>query len=153
MKAIYLILAGATVLGLATYIVYKRNHTPALRDTVMTFNENIIDLTLQNDFFRKELITGKHSQVVIMSIPVGGDIGTERHTVDQTLIFVQGHGQAIINGVTSEVAPNTLVFVSAGAEHNFKNTGTEPLKLFTIYAPPQHKPGTIHTTKPAVDVD
>lgn len=113
----------------------------------MIFNENIVALAKQNNFFRKEVVTGKHSQVVLMSIPVGGEIGMERHKVDQTLIFVQGDGQAIIDGQVSDVHPNSLVFVPAGAEHNFKNTGSEELKLFTVYAPSQHKPGTIEKTK------
>jgi mannose-6-phosphate isomerase-like protein (cupin superfamily) len=82
-----------------------------------------------------------------MSIPVGGEIGMERHQVDQTLIFVAGHGQTTINGETSDVPAHNLVFVPAGAEHNFKNIGTEELKLFTVYAPSQHKPGTTEKVK------
>jgi len=116
-------------------------------DTTMIFNKNIFELVQQNTFFRKELVTGDHSQIVIMSIPIGGEIGLERHKVDQTLVFVQGHGQAIINGEISDIYPQTLVFVPAGVEHNFKNIGTNELKLFTIYAPAQHKPGTIEETK------
>lgn len=112
-----------------------------------TFNENIFELTKKNTFFRKEVVTGPHSQVVLMSVSVGEDIGEEVHKVDQTLIFVQGQGQAIINGVVSAVLPNHLVFVPAGAKHNFKNTGTTDLKLFTIYAPAEHKPGTIEKIK------
>ena len=112
-------------------------------------HQNIIEAVKKNDNFRKEIITGKHSQVVLMSIPVGGEIGEEIHKVDQTLIFVEGRGTAIIEGKSSEVLPNHLVFVPAGTKHNFKNTEKEPLKLYTIYAPPQHKPGTVQKTKPA----
>ncbi|HZW61704.1 MAG TPA: cupin domain-containing protein, partial [Candidatus Babeliales bacterium] len=111
------------------------------------FNKNIYDLAHENTYFRKELVTGEHSQVVIMSIPVGGEIGMERHHVDQTLVFVEGEGQAIINDEISDVSEDHLVFVPAGAEHNFKNTGDTELKLFTIYAPPQHKPGTVEKVK------
>jgi mannose-6-phosphate isomerase-like protein (cupin superfamily) len=82
-----------------------------------------------------------------MSIPVGGDIGEEIHDVDQTLVFVAGHGQTIINGQSSDVYPNHLVFVPAGAKHNFKNIGADELKLFTIYAPAEHKQGTIEKDK------
>lgn len=113
----------------------------------MTFNKNIVELAQQNTFYRKEIVTGLHSQIVLMSIPVGEEIGMEVHKVDQTLIFVQGRGQAIVNGAVSDVFPNHLVFVPAGAQHNFKNIGSEELKLFTIYAPAQHKPGTIEKTK------
>ncbi len=112
------------------------------------FNENIFDITIKNAFYRKEIVTGEHSQVVIMCIPVGEEIGSEAHTVDQILIFVQGRGQAIINDVVSEVYPNHLVFVPAGTKHNFKNSGTESLKLFTIYAPAEDAVGILEETKP-----
>ena len=115
------------------------------------FNKNIVELTKQNTNFRKEVVTGAHSQVVLMSIPVGGEIGLETHKVDQTLIFVQGRGQAILNNVTSEILPNHLVFVPAGTQHNFKNTGSEELKLYTIYAPSHHKPGAVEKVKPTND--
>jgi mannose-6-phosphate isomerase-like protein (cupin superfamily) len=129
--------------SLIVFMLYRRHKDPknVEQEVVMVFNKNIFQLTQQNDFFRKELVTGKHSQVVLMSIPVGGEIGMERHNVDQTLVFVQGHGQAIIDGKTSDVNAQHLVFVPAGAEHNFKNTGDQELKLFTVYAPPQHERG------------
>lgn len=120
-----------------------------MNNTKKIFNENIYELALKNDNFRKEVVTGSHSQVVLMSVPVGGDIGQEVHKVDQTLIFVQGKGQAIINSSTSDIFPNHLLFVPAGTQHNVKNVGKEPLKLFTIYAPPQHKPGTLEKDKTA----
>ena len=112
------------------------------------FNENIIDLVKQNAFYRKEIVTGEHSQVVIMSIPVGEEIGAEAHIVDQILVFVQGRGQATINDVVSDIRPDHLFFVPAGTKHNFKNTGSEDLKLFTIYAPAEDAPGTLQETKP-----
>jgi len=114
----------------------------------MSFNQDIISLAKQNSFFRKEVITGPHSQVVLMSLLPGEDIGEEVHKVDQILIFVQGTGQAIINVKTSEVSAGHLAFVPAGTKHNFKNTGSSDLKLYTIYAPAQHKPGTIEKIKP-----
>jgi len=111
------------------------------------FNQNIFDLTIENSFYRKEIVTGSYSQVVIMSIPVGEEIGSEAHTVDQILVFVQGRGQAIINGISSDVYPNHLVFVPAGTKHNFKNIGSEDLKLFTIYAPAEDAVGTLEEKK------
>lgn len=113
----------------------------------MIFHQNIIELTQKNSFFRKEVITGNHSQVVLMALQVGEDIGEETHKVDQIFFFVEGTGQAIINGVTTETLPNQLVLVPSGTKHNFKNTGTQVMKLFTIYAPAQHKPGTVEKTK------
>ncbi len=143
-----LLLICMLVVCTGVYMLYARHNTHNSKEDVMTtFNKNIFKLAQQNTFFRKELVTGKHSQVVLMSIPVGGEIGMERHKVDQTLIFVAGHGQAIINGEISDVDAQSLVFVPAGSEHNFKNIGTEELKLFTVYAPSQHKPGTIEKIK------
>lgn len=111
------------------------------------FNKNIVDIVVENAFFRKEIVTGPHSQVVIMCIAAGQEIGSEAHTVDQILIFVQGRGQAIINDIVSEVKENHLVFVPAGTKHNFKNTGTQDLKLFTIYAPAEEAVGTLEEEK------
>ena len=94
------------------------------------------------------LHTGEHSQIVAMSIPVGGDIGEEVHpNTDQMLFFVDGEGEAILDGETRKVEEHDVVFVPAGTRHNFKNTGDEDLKLFTVYAPPEHPDGTIHKTK------
>ena len=118
----------------------------------MPFNEDIVKRAKANSYFREVLATGPHSQVVVMSIPPGGDIGEEVHDdVDQTLVFVQGEGQAILDGKKSTVAVDRLVHVPAGTRHNFVNTGKVDLRLYTIYAPPEHKPGTIHKTKAEAD--
>jgi mannose-6-phosphate isomerase-like protein (cupin superfamily) len=118
----------------------------------MPFNEDIVKRSKANSYFREVLATGPHSQVVVMSIPPGGDIGEEVHDdVDQTLVFVQGEGQAILDGEKSAVAVDRLVHVPAGTRHNFVNTGKVDLRLYTIYAPPEHKPGTIHKTKAEAD--
>lgn len=112
------------------------------------YAEDIKKLTKLNTNFRTVLETGKHSQLVVMSIPVGGDIGEEVHQdTDQILFFVEGTGEAILNGETKVVGEHDVIFVPAGTTHNFKNTGDEDLKLFTVYAPPEHKAGTIHKTK------
>jgi len=116
-------------------------------DAKQFFNQNVFDLTITNTFYRKEIITGSHSQLVIMSIPVGEEIGLEVHSVDQILVFVKGHGHAIINDIVSDVFPHHLVFVPAGASHNFRNNGQEELKLFTIYAPAEEAIGTLEEHK------
>ena len=113
----------------------------------MQFNQNIRSLAKENTFFRKVLVTGAHSQVVLMSIPPNGEIGEEVHAVDQTLVFVEGEGEAIVGLERSPVVPDSLVFVPAGTKHNVRNAGLDDLKLYTIYAPPEHKPGTVHRTK------
>ena len=120
----------------------------------MASNIDIVEATTKNTFFRQVLSTGKHAQVVVMSIPSGGEIGEEVHDqVDQVLTFVAGDGVAILDGVESHVGPNRLVHVPAGIRHNVVNRGAFPLRLYTVYAPPQHADGTIHRTKAEADAD
>ncbi|CAN5130375.1 cupin domain-containing protein [soil metagenome] len=116
------------------------------------YAEDIKKLTKENINFRTVLHTGKFSQIVAMSIPVGGEIGEEVHpNTDQILFIVDGEGEAILNGETREISEHDVVFVPAGAIHNFKSTGDEELKLFTVYAPPEHPDGTVHKTKEDVE--
>ena len=113
------------------------------------------DFTAQaraTEAFRRELLTGAHSQLVAMAIPAGGEIGEEVHAdVDQTLMFIEGEGEAILEGERSHVRPADVVFVKSGMRHNFVNTGAGTLRLLTIYAPPEHAPGTVHLTKRDAD--
>ncbi len=112
----------------------------------------IIDRTRQNEAFRDEVITGQESQLVLMTIQSGDEIGAEVHDDhDQILVFVEGEGQAIIDDETLDVKANDLVFVHAGVKHNFINSGSAPLKLYTVYAPPEHSAGTRHETKAEAD--
>lgn len=112
----------------------------------------IVELTRSNEAFRDEVITGKEAQLVLMTIQPGDEIGAEVHEEhDQILVFVEGQGQAMINDETFEVSANDLVFVHAGAKHNFINSGTTPLRLYTVYAPPEHSAGTRHETKAQAD--
>lgn len=101
----------------------------------------------ENDFFRKVLFTGGHSQLVLMALQPGEEIGAEVHEVDQLLYIVKGEGKTVLDGDGSKIEEGTVVCVPAGVRHNVVNTGDEPLKLFTVYAPAAHKPGTIHETK------
>jgi mannose-6-phosphate isomerase-like protein (cupin superfamily) len=118
----------------------------------MAANEDIVGLAVANSSFRRVVETGEHSQVVLMSIPPAGEIGEETHDhVDQVLVFVTGTGEAILEGDRSPVGPGRLVFVPAGTKHNFVNSGDEDLKLYTVYAPPEHAPGTVHDTKAEAD--
>jgi mannose-6-phosphate isomerase-like protein (cupin superfamily) len=112
------------------------------------FNEDIVKLARKNDYFRQVLLTTELTQIVVMSIQPGEDIGEETHDgIDQILSFVEGQGAAMIEGETSPVKTGSVVVVPAGTRHNFVNTGKEPLKLYTVYAPPDHKDGTVHRTK------
>lgn len=112
-----------------------------------TYNQDIAAAARANGDFRRELRTNEHSQLVLMSVEPGDDIGEETHEVDQVLVFVAGRGEAVLDGARSPIAANSLVVVPAGTRHNFVNTGDEPLKLYTIYAPPEEAPGTVHRTK------
>jgi mannose-6-phosphate isomerase-like protein (cupin superfamily) len=113
---------------------------------------DIVRLARDNDAFRREVATGEHSQVVVMTIPPGEEIGEEVHEGnDQLLVFIDGQGDAVLDGRTATVTPNDLVLVPAGTRHNFINTGSVPLRLVTVYAPPEHPPGTVHQTKAEAD--
>jgi mannose-6-phosphate isomerase-like protein (cupin superfamily) len=117
-----------------------------------TNNIDVVDAAKQNTDFRRVLTTGSFSQIVVMSIDPGSEIGEEVHDdVDQTLVFVDGSGEAVLEGKSSPVTPGDLVFVPAGTRHNFVNNGSEPLKLWTLYAPPEHPDGTVHVTKEEAD--
>ncbi|KZT71760.1 RmlC-like cupin [Daedalea quercina L-15889] len=105
---------------------------------------NVAKIASESDKFRRVLFTGKHSQFVIMTVPVGGEIGEETHTVDQHLYFVSGSAQAITNGKKEDVHPGDHVIVPAGTLHNFINTGPTPLIVSTVYAPAEHKADTVH---------
>ena len=105
----------------------------------------------QHSDFRRVLWTGKHSQLVIMTVPPGGEIGEEVHEVDQILSFVSGVGEAVVSGDKRKVAQGDLVIVPAGRKHNFINTGPNPLVLYTVYAPAEHAEGAIHRTKEEAD--
>jgi mannose-6-phosphate isomerase-like protein (cupin superfamily) len=111
------------------------------------FNDNIRKLAKDNTDFRREILTNKHSQVVLMSIEPGDDIGEETHNGDQVLVLVKGEGKAVLDGKKASIEKNSLVSVPAGTRHNFINTGDKPLKLYTIYSPPEEAPGTVHHTK------
>jgi mannose-6-phosphate isomerase-like protein (cupin superfamily) len=113
---------------------------------------DFLGLARQNDAFRRVVLTGRFGQVVAMAIPVGGEIGEEVHEhVDQLLVFVEGAAEAVLDGERFPVAPGELVFVHAGTRHNFVNTGDVPLRLMTVYAPPEHAPDTVHRTKAEAD--
>lgn len=109
---------------------------------------NIEQETLENDYFRKEVFTGKHLQMTVMSLLPGEDIGAEvHHDTDQFLRIEQGAGKAIINGQEYDIADDFAIIIPAGADHNVMNTGDVPMKLYSIYTPVEHPVGTIHKDK------
>lgn len=113
------------------------------------YHADIEKLTLENDNFRKVLYTAQHMQLVLMSLPVGGEIGEEIHNEnDQFFRFEAGHGRVVIDDSLYEVSNDDVIIVPAGAKHNVINTSdNEELKLYTIYTPPHHKDGTVRATR------
>lgn len=113
------------------------------------FNANIEEQTLENENFRKVLYTGKHSQLVLMSLEPKEEIGMEIHEEnDQFFRFEKGEGKVLIDGNEYKVADGSAVIIPAGAEHNVVNVSdSEKLKMYTIYSPAHHADGTIHKTK------
>ena len=114
---------------------------------------NIEKLSLENEYFRKVLYTGKHSQLVIMSLLSGEEIGKEIHDVDQFLRIEEGIGKALLNGVEYDIEDGSSIVVSAGIEHNIINTGLGSMRLYTLYSPPHHRDGVMHKTKNQAEAD
>jgi mannose-6-phosphate isomerase-like protein (cupin superfamily) len=116
---------------------------------------NIEEETLSNSDFRRVLYTGKHAQLVLMSLPAGSEIGMEVHEEnDQFFRFESGTGLVVIDGNNYQVSDGSAIIVPAGAEHNVVNTSqTEDLKLYTIYSPPHHKDGIVRATKEQAEAD
>ena len=117
------------------------------------FVENIEALSIANADFRRVLYTAKNCQLVIMSLKPGEEIGMEIHQLDQFFRVEEGSGEAILDGVSRPVAPGFAIVVPAGAKHNIVNTGKAALKLYTIYAPPNHRDGVVHATRADAEKD
>ena len=116
------------------------------------YTEDVVRLARENENFRQVLYTTERSQLVLMSLNPGEEIGEEVHEeIDQVLAFADGEGVAVIEGERSPVRAGTVAVVAAGTRHNFVNTGSAPLKLVTVYTPPEHPDGTVHRTKEEAD--
>jgi mannose-6-phosphate isomerase-like protein (cupin superfamily) len=116
------------------------------------YSEDVYRLARENADFRRVLYTTGRSQLVLMAVPAGEEIGEETHEgIDQVLAFVEGEGEAVIEGESRPVRPGSAVVVPAGTRHNFIAGGDSPLKLITVYTPPEHPDGTVHRTKAEAD--
>ncbi len=114
---------------------------------------NIETQSLENNFFRKVLYTDKNSQLVLMSLVAGEDIGEEVHDVDQFLRVEKGSGKAVLNDISHDIADGSVIIVPAGTKHNILNSAGGEMKLYTLYMPPHHRDGVIHETKAVAEAD
>ncbi|MDO8469945.1 MAG: cupin domain-containing protein [bacterium] len=115
---------------------------------------NIEKVSKENGSFRKVLYTSAYCQLVLMSIPPGGEIGEEVHGLDQFIRVEAGEGRFILDGAAHAAADGWAIVVPAGASHNVVNTSaTEPLKLYTLYSPPNHRDGVLHATRVIAEAD
>jgi len=114
---------------------------------------NIEKASLENGYFRRVLYTAKSSQLVVMSLKPGEEIGEEIHHLDQFIRIEAGNGKAILDGKEHEISDGFAVVVPAGVKHNIINTSTEKMKLYTVYSPPNHRDGVIHETKEEAEKD
>jgi mannose-6-phosphate isomerase-like protein (cupin superfamily) len=117
------------------------------------FVQDIEFLATHNGDFRKVLYTATNCQLVLMALRPQEEIGAEVHKLDQFFRVEAGSGEAVIDGLTTPISSGFAVLVPAGARHNIVNTGMEPLKLYTLYAPPNHRDGVIHHLRADADAD
>ena len=117
------------------------------------FVEDIESIAVKNEEFRRVLYTAKNCQLVVMALKPREEIGAEVHTLDQFFRVEEGTGEAILDGTRTKIQAGFAIIVPAGANHNIINTGTVPLKLYTIYAPPNHRDGVVHPTRAAAEAD
>jgi len=114
---------------------------------------NIESEAKENNNFRKVLYTAKNSQLVLMSLKPGEEIGEEVHTLDQFFRVESGEGKTILDGIEHEIKDGSAIVIPAGTKHNVVNTGQEEMKLYTIYSPPNHRDGVVHETKEQAEAD
>lgn len=117
------------------------------------FVHDIEDLAIRNDDFRRVLYTARHCQLVVMALKPQEEIGAEVHKLDQFFRVEAGSGEAVLDGVHTPVKAGFAVLVLAGTTHNIINTGNIPLKLYTLYAPPNHRDRVVHHTREQAEAD
>lgn len=115
--------------------------------------QDIEGIAMRNEEFRKVLYTAQHCQLVVMALKPNEEIGAEVHKLDQFFRVEQGSGEAVLDGFRTAIHAGFAVVVPAGARHNIINTGAEPLKLYTIYSPPNHRDGVVHHTRAEAEAD
>jgi mannose-6-phosphate isomerase-like protein (cupin superfamily) len=117
------------------------------------FVQDIEALAIKNEYFRQVLYTAKYCQLVVMALKPAEEIGAEVHKLDQFFRVEEGSGEAVLDGVRSPIKSGFAVIVPAGTNHNIINTGSVPLKLYTLYSPPNHRDGVVHRTRADAEAD
>ena len=117
------------------------------------FVQDIESLAVRNTDFRQVLYTAKHCQLVVMALKPKEEIGSEVHKLDQFFRVEEGSGDAVLDGVRTPIRAGFAIVVPAGATHNIINTGNAPLKLYTLYSPPNHRDGVVHRTRADAEAD
>ena len=117
------------------------------------FVHDIEHLAVENSEFRRVLYTAKHCQLVVMALKSKEEIGAEVHKLDQFFRVEEGTGEAVLDGVRTVIRSGFAVLVPAGTKHNIINTGSGPLKLYTLYAPPNHRDGVVHHSRADAEAD
>ena len=117
------------------------------------FVQDIEALAVKNARFRQVIYTAKHCQLVLMALKPGEEIGAEVHQLDQFFRVEEGSGEAVLDGARTALRAGFAVVVPAGTRHNITNTGTVPLKLYTLYAPPNHRDGLVQQTRQEAEAD
>lgn len=115
--------------------------------------KNIEEIAVKNEEFRRVLYTAKNCQLVVMALKPGEEIGAEVHQLDQFFRVEEGSGEAVLDDVRTAISAGFAVIVPAGTNHNIINTGGAPLKLYTLYAPPNHKDKVVHHTRADAEAD
>jgi mannose-6-phosphate isomerase-like protein (cupin superfamily) len=128
-------------------------HHVRLGDIMNGYIQDIEALATENEDFRRVLYTAKNSQLVLMALLPAEDIGAEVHKLDQFFRVEEGSGEAELDGVRTPIHAGSAVLIPAGTRHNIINSGAEPMKLYTIYSPPNHRDGVVHRTKAEAEAD
>jgi mannose-6-phosphate isomerase-like protein (cupin superfamily) len=117
------------------------------------FALDIESIAIKNDEFRRVLYTATHSQLVVMALKPQEEIGAEVHKLDQFFRVEEGSGEAILDGVRTAIRAGFAILIPAGTKHNIINTGSDPMKLYTLYSPPNHRDGVVHHTRDDAEAD
>jgi mannose-6-phosphate isomerase-like protein (cupin superfamily) len=117
------------------------------------FVQHIESIAIKNTEFRQVLYTAKNCQLVVMAVEPKGEIGTEVRKLDQFFRVEEGTGEAVLDGVRTAIRAGFAVLVPAGTNHNIVNTGNVPMKLYTLYAPPNHRDAVVHHTRDEAEAD